>query len=125
MQTLIRRRVEPAERFGIQIRIADELAPVDEIGAQIAHGSLDLAFCLCAIGPARPNAKAPVPGKAEKLWILEELAALSPLVVDDHRFELIKEQFVRHATEIRKGGLEAGDDRRERLPRIELHPEQP
>src|SRR5690348_2318530 len=120
MHALIRRRLQPAQRFGIEIGIADKLAAVDEIAAEEAHRPLDLPLGLRPIRATRANAKAPVPREAEKLRILEQLAAIGPLVVDDDGFELIEEQLVRHAAEIRKGGFEAGDDRRERLAWIEL-----
>lgn len=74
---------EPVVRLGAEIRIAEKVAAVEQIAAHAANRPLDFAFGLRAIGPAGPDPKAPVRGKAQELGILEELAAVGAPVLDD------------------------------------------
>jgi hypothetical protein len=67
--------VEPRQPLRIQVRVPDELAPVEEIAAYVAHRPLDLPLRLRAIRTTGANAEAPVACEAKKLGILEELAA--------------------------------------------------
>src|SRR5207237_2896648 len=120
----IRRLVEPVRTLRLEIRIAQEFAAVDEALPEIAHRPLDLALRLRAIGPTRPNPKAPVRREAEEFRILEQLATVRAVVLEDDGLHLIKEQFPRHATEIRECRLKPRDHSLHRLPRIELDPEQ-
>ena len=99
--------VEPLASLLIEIGIIGKRAAVGEIVAEIAYGTLDFAFGLCAIRPTRARREAPVMRDAEKLEIAHECATLQPQVARDHRLHLIEEQLLRDAAEIAKRVLEA------------------
>src|SRR5437867_4128641 len=82
-----------------EVGIAQELASVEEIAADVADRALDFAFRLGAVGPAGADAKAPVRGEAQELRILEQLAAGGAVILEDDALHLIEEELVRNATE--------------------------
>ena len=59
--------VEPLASLLIEIGIIGKCAAVGEIVAEVAHGPLDLALGLGAIGPTRARCEAPAVREAEKL----------------------------------------------------------
>jgi hypothetical protein len=71
---------EPLSTLLIEVRIIGKRPPVDEVVAEVAHGTLDLALGLGAIGPTRARREAPVVREAEKLEIADQRATLQPQV---------------------------------------------
>ena len=125
MHAHIRHPLEPELSLVIKIRIVQERAAVDEIAPEIADRALDFAFRLRAIGTTGAWREAPVMREAKKLRIAHERAAFQPQVSCDHGLHLIEEQLLWHAAEIAKGVLEARDQRRQILARIEPTPQKP
>ena len=117
--------VEPLPALLIEIRIIGKRPPVDEIVAEVAHGTLDLALGLRAVRPTRARREAPVVREAEKLEIAHERATLQPQVARDHRLHLIEEQLLRDAAEIAKRVLESVDQRPHVLAQVKPAPQQP
>jgi hypothetical protein len=70
--------VEPVAALLIEIGIIGKRPAVDEIVAEIAHGTLDFALGLRAVRPTRTRRDAPVMREAEKLEIAHERATLQP-----------------------------------------------
>ncbi len=48
-------------------------------------------------------------GEAQELRILDHLAAVRSVIVDDHRLELVEEEFPGDTVEVLEGLLEAPD----------------
>ena len=124
VHTRIRHRVEPPQALRVQVAVAEKLAPVEEVRADVADRPLHFAFGLRAIRPARANPKAPVRREAEKLRILHDAPAARSLILDDDGFELIEQQLVRHAPEREERLLEPAHQREHRLLRIEAQPQE-
>ena len=114
--------VEPLASLLIEIRIISKRSTVDEIVAEVAHRTLDLALGLRAVGSTRPGREAPVMRDAEKLEIPHERAALQPQVTRDHRLHLVEEQLLWDPTEIAERVLESVNQRPHVLPHIKPAP---
>ena len=71
----IRHVGEPLVTLGLEIGVAEKLAAIEEIAAEIPDRAFDFALGLRPVGPAGPNPKAPVRREAEKLGIREQGAA--------------------------------------------------
>ena len=78
-------------------------------GLHVADRALDLALGLGPVGTAGPDAEAPVGGEAQELGILDHLAAVGSVIVDDHRLELVEEELPGDTVEVLQGLLEAPD----------------
>jgi hypothetical protein len=59
--------VEPVAALLIEIGIISKRPPIDEIVAEIPHGTLDLALGLCPVRPTGARREAPVMREAKKL----------------------------------------------------------
>src|SRR5690606_37510478 len=69
MPAHVRDLLEPAQRLGVQIFVADELARVEEALATVADRPLDLALGPCSVRSTRSRSKAPVLGEAQELGV--------------------------------------------------------
>src|SRR6185437_780924 len=97
----------------------------EEALPHVADRPLHFTLGLGAIGPAGSSAKAPMRGKAHELRVHDETTTAQALIRKHHRAHLVEQKLLRHPTEELKGTLQPPDQRRHRLPWIEVHPQQP
>src|SRR5690606_10430790 len=116
--------LQPATALIVQVTVAEELAAVDEIVADVVDRPLHLPLCLGTIRPASPRDEVPVGGEAKELLVHDELTAEEPKVLRDHRLHLSEEELPGHTAEEVEGLFQAGEERPHDLLRIEPEPEQ-
>lgn len=124
MDPRIRRVLEPVRRLRREIGVPEELASVEQIAAHVADRPLDFAFGLGPVGPTGPDAKAPMRGATQELRILEQLAPVGTVVLEEDALHLIEEELGRDATEVGEGRFQPRDHRGHRLAGIEAEPEE-
>ena len=99
MRAYVRHFPKPALKLRIKVCIVDELTAVEEVLPHVAYRPLHLTFRFGSIRSARPSLEAPVVGKANKLDVLDQRSALFPPVLNDDRFHLVEQYFLRHTAE--------------------------
>ena len=72
MDTWIGDRIEPMAELGIEVVEIAERAGEEEVLANVAERSLDLALGLGPIRPARPRLEAIVPGNIDKGAVVDD-----------------------------------------------------
>src|SRR5690606_30605201 len=125
MPAYVRDLLEPTQRLGVEVVIADELACVEEALATVADRPLDLALGPCSVRSTRSRSKAPVLSEAQKLGVQDQRATFAASVVVHDGAHLVEEQLRRHAAEVRERRLKPADQRLHVLATIELQPQQP
>lgn len=73
--------LEPETTLMIEIGVIQELAPVDEIAANIPDRPLNLTLRLCTVRPARTRCEAPVIREAQELGVSDERPAFESQIV--------------------------------------------
>ena len=116
-------RVEPMAQLHIEVLEVAEVAAEEEILADVAERTLDLALGFRPVGAARLGLEAEVPGEVEQATIVDDQAI--EILPEHGGFHAVVENFPGRAAESLKRGGMAAQHGSEVLMQDEAGPDQP
>jgi hypothetical protein len=116
--------IDPGSCLMVEVLIVKELATVEEPFSHVPDGAFDFAFGLGSVGPAGSDPEAPVVGEAKELGVLQDVASIVSVIVDDDGLHLVEEQLGGDAAEVGKRALQATEENLHGLTPKKLQPKE-
>ena len=113
--------VEPVAELPVEVIEVTEAAAEEEVLTDVTERALDLALCLCPIGPTRLREVAVVAGEFQQGAVEDDVAGFGILAEEDGSHAVIEDLF-RHAAERLEGSGLAAQQRRQVLMQDEAAP---
>ena len=105
MDPRVGNRIKPVAQLGVQIVEVAERASEEEVLADVAVWSLDLALGLGPVRPAGPRMEAVVAGEVDQRPVVDDVAL--GVLADDRGLHPVVEDLARHAVSARRRQLAA------------------